>query len=333
MRRVLLAAAAASGLAAFAPGHARAAPSYTFTTISDPNAPYFTAPSGINDAGQIVGMYDITSPTLTLNGFLRDAAGNFTTINDPNSPGNTEPNAINNAGQIVGSSSAGAFLRGAAGNFTTINGPSGMSSIGADGINDVGEIVGGISGQGYVRDAAGNFTTFSDPNLPPNASTVAGGINNAGQIVGNASLTTYNGPLPVYQSDSFLRDALGNFTTINDPNATLATGVFGINNAGEIVGQYIDNSGVHGYVRDAAGNFTTIDDPNGIDRYGASSTFALGINDAGQIVGFYNPNDNPGAIEGFLATPVDTSVPEPASLTLLGAGLLGFGLIRRRTAA
>ena len=73
------------------------------------------------------------------------------------------------------------------------------------------------------------------------------------------------------------------FSTIDFPGASF-TVAFGINNRGEIVGNYgfADGTG-HGFLLDK-GNFTTIDFP------GAPATApkgALGINDGGQIVGFY----------------------------------------------
>src|SRR5439155_13125714 len=72
------------------------------------------------------------------------------------------------------------------------------------------------------------------------------------------------------------------------------TGVFGINNSGEMVGNIIDNAGVnHGFLfQDGA--FTQIDVP------GASHTFTFGINDKDEIVGFYI--DSGGAQHGYLRT-------------------------------
>ena len=71
------------------------------------------------------------------------------------------------------------------------------------------------------------------------------------------------------------------FTTIDVPGAT-ATVASGINNRGQIVGDYFAGDFVlHGFLLDK-GTFTTI------DVAGALETHALGINDRGEIVGFYN---------------------------------------------
>ena len=49
------------------------------------------------------------------------------------------------------------------------------------------------------------------------------------------------------------------YTTF-DPPGTSQSAAFGINNAGAIVGGYIDQSGVHGYLYNG-GTFTTLDAP------------------------------------------------------------------------
>src|SRR5262249_18730036 len=80
---------------------ASAATSYTFTTIDVPGT-FETVPEGINDAGQIVGVFVVSGTVPTSQGFLRDTGGSFTTINVPSAPNATEPRGINNPGQIVG---------------------------------------------------------------------------------------------------------------------------------------------------------------------------------------------------------------------------------------
>ena len=69
------------------------------------------------------------------------------------------------------------------------------------------------------------------------------------------------------------------YTLIQVPGAQY-TQAFGINNNGDIVGDYVDAAGVHGFERTAAGNILPLE-------YGSQPTVPLSINDQGQIVGFY----------------------------------------------
>src|SRR5260370_37995567 len=109
------------------------------------------------------------------------------------------------------------------------------------------------------------------------------------------------------------------FTTFDVPGAFVTnTFAFGINAAGQIVGQFLTSMGptgsAHGFLKDGA-SFTTIDVP------GAFSTEAFGINAAGQIAGSDFTRGH-----GFVATPV----PEPATWLLFGSSLVGLVRWRRR---
>jgi N-acetylmuramoyl-L-alanine amidase len=168
----------------------------TPTQIDASGDPYYrgTQALGINDAGQIVGYFDLTFR----HGFLRSATGTFTTIDYPLAL-NTEAWGINGSGQVVGNfcettyncygGPYHGFLTTDAGRtFTTIDYPGG-SDTHAYGVNGSGQVVGNyfatIGGlppnwHGFLKDG-GTFTTIDYPNA---GGTGATGINNAGQIVG-----------------------------------------------------------------------------------------------------------------------------------------------------
>jgi probable HAF family extracellular repeat protein len=112
-------------------------------------------------------------------------------------------------------------------------------------------------------------------------------------LFGTATALTLGGVAsPAYsQTQGFLYDN-GTYTTLNDPLATGPTSAYGINDAGQIVGSYSDNSGVHGFVY-SNGTYTTLNDP-----LNPNNTVLSGINNAGQIIGNYG-NAN-GVMQGFL---------------------------------
>jgi len=184
---------------------------------------------------------------------------------------------------------------------------------------------------GFV-DAGGNLTPLNAPSAT--GGTQALSVNSMGQIAG----TFVDG---AGHTHGFV-DSGGSFTTIDMPGAA-ATVATGINDLGEVTGIYYDSAGTpHGFV-DISGSFTSLDIP------GASGTEPFGIDNAGQIVGFYtDPSGNSGFIEdsaGLTALDVTdppgafsvaltrlTAVPEPSGLALLGVGLIGFSVLRRRGA-
>jgi hypothetical protein len=75
---------------------ARVMPVYTYTTVDDPLATLSQA-AGINDSGQIVGLYFSNA----FHGFLY-SGGTFTALDDPLATISTIAQGVNNAGQIVG---------------------------------------------------------------------------------------------------------------------------------------------------------------------------------------------------------------------------------------
>ena len=234
--------------------------------------------NGINDAGDMVGVYADSSGVL--HGFEATATTPvFTALDYPSASG-TSATGINNQGQIVGlyanaSGVSGSSYLYSGGTYTAItDNLSGATSTTVAGINDSGAIVGSsetASGTmfGFV-DVDGSFSKIVDPSGP--GQTAADGINDSGEVVGQ-----YINAAGTY---GFL-DNGGVFTTLNDPNANGQTSATGINSSGEIVGGYHNGSGEHGFVYDN-GVYTTLDDP-----LATNGTLATGINDAGTIVGIY----------------------------------------------
>ena len=101
---------------------------------------------------------------------------------------------------------------------------------------------------------------------------------------------------PLLDRDAAGSDAAFVYTTIDYPSATTAsTTAWGINARGDIVGDYFDAGGRHGFLlRD--GVFSSINVPGAL-------TSARGINPAGDIVGTYRmPSEPPVNAHGFLLT-------------------------------
>jgi probable HAF family extracellular repeat protein len=176
------------------------------------------------------------------------------------------------------------------------------------------------------------FTQFDEPGATRQPGTAASGINDAGQIVGffNDSTGTHGflrlpGERRKESLDPKDPDTSGSFTTVDVPGAFI-TWARGINNAGRIVGLFIERSALgpeHGFLftgglrRDDDGNGDGFQDggkkqtgPQHCPKFGRCGSFtqidvpgvpgntaATDINNVGQIVGAFG--DSTGG-HGFL---------------------------------
>jgi probable HAF family extracellular repeat protein len=290
------------------------ATTFSFTPVNVPGS-LGTVAQDINNAGDIVGGFSPAPPAEVRQGYLL-SGGSFTPIIVPGVLRTTVTN-INNLGQTVGffrdsgGIEHGFLLNG--GSFTTID-PTDATTSNANGINDNGQIVGqytdaGGTDHGFLF-SSGAFTPID---VPGAQATSANDINNAGLIVGFFTDAEGN-------NRSYLRNLDGGFIFIDAPGATDTFVEGGINNLGDIVGDFDSPTGTHGFLL-SGGIFTIIDVP------GAKASFAIGINDRDEIVGAFDPSGPSAPRLGFLAMPV----PEPSTLLLLAAAFLcSTGLWRSR---
>lgn len=140
---------------------------------------------GINDYGDIVGVYQLPGP-LNFHGFLRHN-GEFTTIDSPQAQFGTTAFAINRAGTIIGSyDDAHGFIY-SAGKYRTLDAPQLQGeppNTQLNGINNLGWIAGQVLTGGNWRGfwIIGNDLDFLEPQ--GRADNQVTGISGRGDIVG-----------------------------------------------------------------------------------------------------------------------------------------------------
>jgi probable HAF family extracellular repeat protein len=193
----------------------------------------------------------------------------------------------------------------------TLNVPGSISTVGT-GINNLGEVVGyfsepadsyGFDYHGFTW-SNGVYSIFDPPGAQLQADKM--GINDVGEVVGTTS------------AGAFLL-ANGTWTPLSVPNSTF-TNASAINNAGQIVGSYLDAAGKsHPYIY-SNGVYTTLPVPVGTYE----SVRAIAINNHGDIVldvTLYRID-----VDSFVYSYANgTSTPVYAGMFTLAEGINDFG--------
>ncbi len=283
---------------------------YDFTTLGDNADPTFNQLLGINNAGEIAGYFGIGSDQHPNKGYTIQqpyAQPSFTNENYPNSV-QTQVTGLNSFGTTVGfevdaaGNNLGFVDQG--GNFTLIqdpNLPPGSVAGGTAfeqllGVNDAGVAVGfyndaNTNAHGFEYNIA--TQSFTEIDVAGATATTVTGINNEGVLSG---IDVVGGV-----TEGFI-DNNGTITQLTGPAGATSTQALGLNDQGQVVGDFMDAAGnTHGFVYDSTtGTYAIVDDPNQGVVGGVTSTTINGINDQGQLVGFYT--DANGNVDGMLAT-------------------------------
>ncbi len=259
-------------------------------------------PRGKGGFSQARNLLALAAATLCCLAPLAAQTPTFTTFDAPDAGHGTNqgtvPISINQGGVIAGdyydaSGSPHSFVRAAGGQITEFDAPGLLDSY-VSGINRNGQVIGsgtyvtskGGFVTGYLRSRNGVFIHIAPPGA---VNTAPVGINDSGEISG----TFYDSAVVAH---GFLRDASGNYSVIEEPDAVIngpdsGTLVAGINASGEVTGFYTYNGtlALRGFVRDVSGNFVAFDAPDAGTCVFCGTTPGF-INLSGEVSGEYVDN-------------------------------------------
>jgi uncharacterized membrane protein len=312
-----------------------AAVTYNITTLPGTTATQTAQVFGINNSGQIAGLFASNAATGNQQAFIY-SAGAFTPLSGPAGALGASAFAISDAGLVVGSfyntrevdPATGESVKGPDQGFI-FNGTSYLS-LNAPGavttqlraVSPNGRYVSGYStdsagaAKGFVFDR--NTSTFTNVGGPNSLFTIAQGVNDAGVVVGSDQLSPAAG---LQRRVGFTYNLATSTRTDYSFAGYSRTSFRGIDASGRLAG-WLNGT-------DAAGMPTTVGfvgTPSSFEVFtvpGAATTFVQSINNAGVLVGSYA--DAAGLSYAFVATPV----PEPQTVVLMLTGLAGLVWRRR----
>jgi uncharacterized membrane protein len=269
----------------------------------------------INSSDEVVGEYFDSSNVA--HGYYRSAGGTITEIAYPGAVA-TSCNGINDSGEITGTYTNTAGLTYG---FTYVKGKYASTDFaGTFGLNSKGAYVGyywGVDGvlSGYL--ASPQAFKLATVKVPGNQQAQIWGVNNSGVSVGSyvdttgtehglmisgGKVTNIDDPsgvsticFAINSTNHIVGDyfdtsgnphgfeySAGKFTDIPGPSEALSSDASGINDAGEIAGDFFSSTDRthHGFVL-KAGEYKQLDPP------GSTNTFGGGINTAGLVAFFW----------------------------------------------
>jgi probable HAF family extracellular repeat protein len=220
---------------------------------------------------------------------------------------------------------------------------SGMHDLGTLGgqASNVGDIdIGGINASGQVTgysntvgpaDSITFHAFLLDPQSGMHDLGTLGGDSSAGQDINDSGQVTGESNTAGHASHAFLWDpqsGMHDLGTLPGGDSSFGSYGYGINASGQVTGYSYINDASHAFLW----NGSSMLDLNDLIPSGLGWELNSGdaINDAGQIAGSGSIGIQSHA---FVLTPIAVvEVSEPGTLALIGAGVIGLGLLRRRTA-